>query len=113
MNSEILNELKMKTGETSIRNRFSSSGINEPDYLKLSNLDEIDIEKNTVNAVNDFNYPPPHPLILNELPEEISEDYNNDIEMLKKSINHKICCFGFSLILFICGLGALYKIYII
>ena len=113
MNSELLKELKKKTRDNSLRNRFSSSGINEPDYLELSNLDKIDIEKNTVNAENDFNYPPPHPLILNELPEKISKDYNNDIKILKKSINHTLCCFGFTLILFICGLGTLYKIYIL
>lgn len=108
MNPELLNELKQKTRKYSLRNRFSSSGLNSPEYLELSN---IDIEKNTINPENDFDFLPPP--ILNELPEELSEDYYNDIRKLNKKINYKLCCFGFFIIMVVSGLGAIYKIYII
>lgn len=112
MNSDLLKELKLKTRRISLRNRFSSTSINSPEYLELNNLDSIDIERNSENAINDFNYLPPPPPIMNELPEEIAEDYNNDIDNLKKSINKKLCCLGFSLISLFCGLGVIYKYYI-
>ena len=113
MNTEVLNELKMKKCGTNLRNRFSSSGGSSPDYLELNNPDEIDIEKNTVSAENDFNYPPPIPMLLNELPEELSEDYHHDLNNFRRSINFKLCCFGFTIIVVISGMAVLYKYYII
>lgn len=113
MNSEVLNELKMKTRGTSLRNRFSSSG-NLPEYLELDivNFDHIDIEKNN-EPTNYFNFPPPPPMLLNEIPQELAEDYNHDLNNFRRSINYKLYCFGFFIISLISGMAVLYKYYII
>jgi len=109
MNPDLLNELKQHTQRFSIRNRFSSSGDNSNDYLELEN---IDLEKNSEDAEDDFDLlPPPNSLL--ELPKEISIDYNNDIIRLNKKINYKLCYFGLSIIIIVTGMGAIYKSYII
>lgn len=109
MNSEILNELKQKSKRFSLRHRFSSSDNIQNEYLEL---DHVDLEKNSSNAENDLDFPPP-PLFLSELPEEVSEDYHYDINKLNRRINYKLCCCGTIMLMLISLMGALYKIYIL
>lgn len=109
MDPNLLKELKQKTRKHSLRNRFSSSALNSSEYLEL---DHVDLEKNSINAENDFDFPPP-PSFLSELPEEVSEDYHHDLNNFNKRINYKLCCCGTVMLMIISLMGALYKLYIL
>jgi hypothetical protein len=110
MDPDLLNELKIKSKRYSLRNRISSSNLNN-EYIELQN-NNVDIENNSVNAENDFDFPPP-PHSLLELPEELAEDYYPDFNKLNRRINIKLCCFGFFILFTVCGLGVIYKYFII
>ena len=62
----------------------------------------IDLEHNTINADESFNFlPPPIPENNDELnyKNKVQDELHVELNLFKKSINKKICCFGFFVII--------------